>query len=139
MKIMAGRDTQFAGEDKAEERTRVGYLKQEPQLDPTKNVMENVRDGVRPVADLVDRYNAIVAEMSEEGADFEALGAEMGDLQEKIDEVDGWRLDNQLQIALDALHCPPGDASVENLSGGEKRRVALTRLLLEKPGILLLD
>ena len=139
MKIMAGRDTEFSGEAWPGEGIRVGYLEQEPQLDPTKTVMENVRDGVRPVADLVDRYNQIVIEMGEEGADFDALGTEMGDLQEKIDAVDGWTLDNQLEIAMDALRCPPGDASVENLSGGEKRRVALTRLLLEKPDILLLD
>ena len=139
MKIMAGRDTEFSGEAWPGDGIRVGYLEQEPQLDPTKTVMENVREGVRPVADLVDRYNQIVAEMAEEGADFDALGTEMGDLQEKIDAVDGWTLDNQLEIAMDALRCPPGDASVENLSGGEKRRVALTRLLLEKPDILLLD
>ncbi len=139
MKIMAGRDTEFSGEAWPGENIRVGYLEQEPQLDPTKDVMGNVRDGVRPVADLVDRYNAIVLEMSEEGADFDALGTEMGELQEKIDAVDGWTLDNQLEIAMDALRCPPGDASVDNLSGGEKRRVALTRLLLEKPDILLLD
>jgi sulfate-transporting ATPase len=139
MKIMAGRDTEFSGEAWPGEGVTVGYLEQEPQLDPTKTVMENVRDGVRPIADLVDRYNQIVVEMGEDGADFDALGTEMGDLQEKIDAVDGWTLDNQLEIAMDALRCPPGDASVENLSGGEKRRVALTRLLLEKPGILLLD
>jgi len=139
MKIMAGRDTEFSGEAWPGEGISVGYLEQEPQLDPTKTVMENVREGVRPVADLVDRYNVIVAEMSEEGADFDALGTEMGELQEKIDAVDGWTLDNQLEIAMDALRCPPGDASVGHLSGGEKRRVALTRLLLEKPDILLLD
>jgi len=139
MKIMAGRDTEFTGEAWAGEHIRVGYLEQEPQLDSSKTVMENVREGVRPVADLVDRYNAIVIEMGEDGADFEALGNEMGDLQEKIDAVDGWTLDNQLEIAMDALRCPPGDASVDTLSGGEKRRVALTRLLLEKPDILLLD
>ena len=139
MKIMAGRDTEFSGEAWPGEGVRVGYLEQEPQLDPTKDVMGNVRDGVRPIADLVDRYNAIVVEMSEEGADFDALGTEMGELQEKIDAVDGWTLDNQLEIAMDALRCPPGDSSVEHLSGGEKRRVALTRLLLEKPDILLLD
>jgi ATP-binding cassette ChvD family protein len=139
MKIMAGRDTEFSGEAWPGEGIRVGYLEQEPQLDATKTVMENVRDGVRPIADLVDRYNQIVVEMSEEGADFDALGTEMGELQEKIDAVDGWTLDNQLEIAMDALRCPPGDSAVENLSGGEKRRVALTRLLLEKPNILLLD
>jgi sulfate-transporting ATPase len=139
MKIMAGRDTEFTGEAWPGEGIRVGYLEQEPQLDPTKNVMENVREGARAVADLVDRYNAIVAEMSEEGADFDALGTEMGDLQEKIDALDGWTLDNQLEIAMDALRCPPGDAQIANLSGGEKRRVALTKLLLEKPDILLLD
>jgi len=139
MKIMAGRDTEFTGEAWPGDGIRVGYLEQEPQLDPTKTVMENVREGVRPVADLVDRYNQIVIEMGEEGADFDALGTEMGDLQEKIDAVDGWTLDNQLEIAMDALRCPPGDARVDNLSGGEKRRVALTRLLLEKPDILLLD
>ena len=98
-------------------------------------------DGVRPVADMMDRFNAISAMMADppEDADFDALMAEMGELQEKIDAVDGWTLDNQLEIAMDALRCPPGDASVDNLSGGEKRRVALTRLLLEKPDILLLD
>ena len=141
MKIMAGRDTEFSGEAWPGEGITVGYLEQEPQLDPNKNVMENVRDGVRPVADLVDRFNEIVALMGDPppDADFDALMTEMGELQEKIDAVDGWTLDNQLEIAMDALRCPPGDASVDNLSGGEKRRVALTRLLLEKPDILLLD
>ena len=141
MKIMAGRDKEFTGEAWPGEGITVGYLEQEPQLDPTKTVRENVMDGVRPVADMMDRFNAISALMADppEDADFDALMAEMGELQEKIDAVDGWTLDNQLEIAMDALRCPPGDASVENLSGGEKRRVALTRLLLEKPGILLLD
>ena len=94
---------------------------------------------VRPVADMMERFNAISAQMADPGDDFDALMAEMGELQEKIDAVDGWTLDNQLEIAMDALRCPPGDAEVDNLSGGEKRRVALTRLLLEKPDILLLD
>ncbi|MCY7271221.1 MAG: energy-dependent translational throttle protein EttA [Sphingomonas bacterium] len=139
MKIMAGRDTEFTGEAWPGTNVTVGYLEQEPQLDETKTVMENVRMGVKPVADMLDRFNQISALMCEEDADFDALGAEMGELQEKIDAVDGWTLDNQLEIAMDALRCPPGDSDVTNLSGGEKRRVALTKLLLEKPGILLLD
>jgi energy-dependent translational throttle protein EttA len=141
MKVMAGRDTEFQGEAWPGEGIRVGYLEQEPQLDPTKTVKENVMDGVRPVADMMDRFNEISTLMADPpaDADFDALMAEMGELQEKIDAVDGWTLDNQLEIAMDALRCPPGDARVDNLSGGERRRVALTRLLLEKPDILLLD
>ncbi len=139
MKIMAGRDTEFQGEAWPGEGITVGYLEQEPQLDPSKTVRENVMDGVRPVADMLDRFNAISAQMADPGDDFDALMTEMGELQEKIDAVDGWTLDNQLEIAMDALRCPPGDSPVANLSGGEKRRVALTRLLLEKPNILLLD
>ena len=141
MKIMAGRDTEFVGEAWAGEGITVGYLEQEPQLDETKTVMENVRGGVSDVAGMMDRFNAISALMGDppEDADFDSLMAEMGELQEKIDAVDGWTLDNQLEIAMDALRCPPGDASVVNLSGGEKRRVALTKLLLQKPDILLLD
>ena len=141
MKIMAGRDKEYVGEAWPGEHIRVGYLEQEPQLDPTKTVKENVMDGIRPVADLVDRFNAISNLMADppEDADFDALMTEMGELQEKIDAVDGWTIDNQLEIAMDAMRCPPGDSAVTNLSGGEKRRVALTRLLLEKPEILLLD
>jgi energy-dependent translational throttle protein EttA len=141
MKIMAGRDKEFTGEAWAGEGISVGYLEQEPQLDPDKNVRENVMDGVRPIADMIDRFNAISAQMADppEDSDFDALMAEMGELQEKIDAVDGWTLDNQIEIAMDALRCPPGDSAVTSLSGGERRRVALTRLLLEKPGILLLD
>jgi ATP-binding cassette ChvD family protein len=141
MKIMAGMDPDFTGEAWAADGVNVGYLAQEPQLDPTKDVMGNVKDGVRPVADLVDRFNAISAEMGDpqDDTDFDALMEEMGDLQAKIDAVDGWSLDSQLEQAMEALRCPPGDSSVENLSGGEKRRVALCKLLLEKPQILLLD
>lgn len=141
MKIMAGMDTEFTGEAWPGEHIRVGYLAQEPELDPTKTVRENVMDGVRPVADLVDRFNEISMIMGDppEDADFDALMEEMGTLQEKIDAVDGWSLDSQLELAMDALRCPPGDSSVTSLSGGEKRRIALTRLLLEKPDILLLD
>ena len=141
MKIMAGMDTEFTGEAWPGEHIRVGYLAQEPELDPNKTVRENVMDGVRPVADLVDRFNEISMIMGDppEDADFDALMEEMGTLQEKIDAVDGWSLDSQLELAMDALRCPPGDSPVTSLSGGEKRRIALTRLLLEKPDILLLD
>ena len=141
MKVMAGMDPDFTGEAWAAEGIDVGYLAQEPQLDPSKDVMGNVKDGVRPIADLVDRFNAISAEMGDpkDDTDFDALMEEMGELQGKIDAVDGWALDSQLEQAMEALRCPPGDADVSKLSGGEKRRVALCKLLLEKPGILLLD
>ena len=141
MKIMAGIDKDYQGEAWPGENITVGYLPQEPQLDPSKNVLENVKDGAREVADMVDRFNAISAEMGDpkEDTDFDALMEEMGELQGKIDAVDGWTLDNQLEVAMEALRCPPSDLPVENLSGGEKRRIALTRLLIQKPSILLLD
>ncbi|MDE2042066.1 MAG: ATP-binding cassette domain-containing protein, partial [Alphaproteobacteria bacterium] len=139
MKIMAGIDTEFTGEAWPGENITVGYLAQEPQLDPTKTVLENVKDGARDTANMVDRFNEISALMAEPDADFDALMEEMGTLQEKIDAVDGWTLDNQLEIAMEALRCPPSDWPVDNLSGGERRRIALTRLLIQKPSILLLD
>jgi ATP-binding cassette ChvD family protein len=141
MKIMAGVDKDFTGEAWPGEYITVGYLEQEPQLDPTKTVLENVKQGARETADLVDRFNAISAEMGDptDDTDFDKLLEEMGELQTKIDAVDGWTLDNQLEVAMEALRCPPGDWPVDNLSGGERRRIALTRLLIQKPSILLLD
>ncbi len=141
IKIMAGIDTDYTGEAWPGENITVGYLEQEPQLDNSKTVLENVKDGARATADLVDRFNEISNLMADppEDVDFDALMEEMGDLQGKIDAVDGWTLDNQLEIAMEALRCPPGDWAVDSLSGGEKRRIALTRLLIQKPEILLLD
>ena len=141
MKIMGGIDTDYTGEAWPGENITVGYLPQEPQLDPTKTVLENVKDGAREMADKLDRFNEISMIMADppEDVDFDALMEEMGTLQEAIDAADGWTLDNQLEIAMEALRCPPSDWSVENLSGGEKRRIALTRLLIQKPDILLLD
>ncbi|MCT2399468.1 energy-dependent translational throttle protein EttA [Novosphingobium mangrovi (ex Huang et al. 2023)] len=141
MKIMAGIDTDFTGEAWPGENISVGYLPQEPQLDPTKTVLENVKDGARDIADKLDRFNEISMIMGDppEDVDFDALMEEMGTLQGEIDAVDGWTLDNQLEVAMEALRCPPGDWEVGSLSGGEKRRIALTRLLIQKPDILLLD
>jgi len=139
IKIMAGIDKDFTGEAWPGENITVGYLEQEPELDTTKTVLENVREGAKETADLVARFNEVSALMCEPDADFDALGAEMGELQDKIDAVDGWTLDNQLEVAMEALRCPPSDWPVKDLSGGEKRRVALTRLLIQKPSILLLD
>ncbi|MBL8235310.1 MAG: ATP-binding cassette domain-containing protein, partial [Bryobacterales bacterium] len=108
-------------------------------MDATKNVLENVMEACRPMLDKIARFNAIGVEMCEEGADFDKLTEEMGTLQEEIEHANGWELERQVEIALDALRCPPGDADVTKLSGGERRRVALCKLLLEAPDLLLLD
>ncbi len=139
MRVMAGLDDNIEGEAKAAEGVRVGYLPQEPDLDPNKDVAGNVYEGVAETKALLDRFEAVNAKFAEEDADFDALIAEQGELQEQIDNAGAWDLERTVEIAMDALRCPPGDAGVAKLSGGERRRVALCRLLLQKPDMLLLD
>ena len=141
LKIMAGLETEFNGEAWAAEGATVGYLPQEPQLDPEKTVAENVLQGLAEQKGYVDRFEEVSMKLGEvEDADeMTALIEEQAELQEKIDAADAWDLDRTIEIAMDALRCPPGEASVESLSGGERRRIALCQLLLSKPDLLLLD
>ncbi|MEY4553827.1 MAG: hypothetical protein RL197_254 [Actinomycetota bacterium] len=139
LKIMAGLDQPSNGEARLSPEHTVGMLMQEPPLDETLTVLGNVELAVKATKDKLARFNEISEAMSDPNADFDTLLEEMGKLQEQIDHVDGWDLDNQLEQAMDALRCPPGDTAVTHLSGGERRRVALCKLLLEKPDLLLLD
>ena len=141
LRIMAGLETEFVGEAWAAEGVTVGYLAQEPVLDASRDVEGNIMDGLGGVKALLDRFNEISARFAEplEDDEMNALLAEQGEMQEQIDAANGWDLERTLEIAMDALRCPPGDAAVATLSGGERRRVALCRLLLQRPGILLLD
>src|SRR5213592_3373517 len=141
LRIMAGEEKDFVGEAWAAEGVRVGFLPQEPALDPTKDVFGNVMEGVAETKALLDRFEAVSARFAGNLSpeEMDALIGEQGELQEKIDQADAWELDRTVEIAMDALRCPPGEAAVATLSGGERRRVALCRLLLEQPDMLLLD
>ena len=141
LKIMAGIETEFNGEAWSADGASVGYLPQEPELDPSKDVAGNVMEGVGAIKNLIDRFNEVSAKFAEplEDDEMNKLLEEQGELQEQIDAANGWELERTIEMAMDALRCPPGDADVDKLSGGERRRVALCQLLLQKPDLLLLD
>ncbi|MDP6805305.1 MAG: ATP-binding cassette domain-containing protein, partial [Rhodospirillales bacterium] len=135
LRIMAGLDNEYDGEAWAADGIRIGFLPQEPDLDERKDVEDSVLEGVAEIKAIVDRFNEVSARFAEplEDDEMNALLAEQGELQEKIDAAGGWELDRTIEIAMDALRCPPGDAAIDTLSGGERRRVALCRLLLQRP------
>ena len=139
LRIMAGLDDGYSGEARLTPGFTVGYLAQEPELDPNKDVRGNVMDGVAEVQSLIDRYNDVMAKWADPDADYDKIGKEQAELEDKIAAADAWSLDRNVEIAMDALRCPPDDADVSTLSGGERRRVALCRLLLSRPDLLLLD
>lgn len=139
LRIIAGEDQDYIGDISVQKGVTFGYLPQEPELDPSKTVKEIVQEGVQETVDLLAEYEAVNAQFADPDADFDALIAKQAQLQEQIDRIDAWDLDSKLSQAMDALRCPDGDTSVSVLSGGEARRVALTRLLLKKPDVLLLD
>jgi len=139
LRVIAGIDKDIQGDVVFSPGYSVGMLEQEPKLDPSKTVREVVEEGVQEIVNLLKEFDQINEAFGEEDADFDKLLERQGEVQEKLDSADAWNLDNRLEVAMDALRCPPSDASVATLSGGEKRRVALCRLLLRQPDVLLLD
>src|SRR5512138_2857889 len=139
LRIMAGVDKEFNGQAVLSPGYTIGFLEQEPALDENKTVRQVVEEGVQQTVDLLAEFNAITEKFAEPDADFDKLCERQAELQDKLDHLDAWDLDSRLEMAMDALRCPEGDTQISVLSGGEKRRVALCRLLLQKPDILLLD